>query len=86
MSTGNGTGKACFEDERGLYSGHRPRCFNTCTLELIYLFKADELRGLAASLFSSISQDERARIPTLKRTDLFPYRSQSELRFHESIP
>jgi len=46
--------------------------------EPIYLFKSDELRGLAASLFGSISQDGHAKLPTLKRSDFFPYRSQSK--------
>jgi len=46
--------------------------------EPIYLFKSDELRGLAASLFGSISQDGYAKLPTLKRSDCFPYQLQSK--------
>jgi len=46
--------------------------------EPIYLFKSDKLRGLAASLFGSISQDGYAKLLTLKHSDCFPYRSQSK--------
>jgi len=41
-----------------------------------YVFTSDELRALAASLFSTISIEDRSRLPSLrKRTDNFPYRS-----------
>lgn len=50
-----------------------PTVSTRAPFEPIYLFKTDELCGLAASLFNSISQDERARIPRLKRSDFFPY-------------
>ena len=45
-------------------------------LEPVYLFKADELRALAASMIDSITDEERLRLPTVKRSDFFPYRSQ----------
>jgi len=45
-------------------------------LEIIYVFTSDELRALAASFFSTISIEDRSRLPSLrKRTDNFPYRS-----------
>jgi hypothetical protein len=42
----------------------------------VYLFKTEELRGLAASLFGSLSQEDQLKIPTVKHTEYFPYRSQ----------
>lgn len=53
------------------------------SFEPVYLFKNDELRGLAASLFGSISAEERLRIPKVKRSDCFPYRSQgTQIKFN----
>ena len=45
----------------------------------VYLFKTEELRGLAASLFGSLSQEDLLKIPSIKRTEYFPYRTQGNL-------
>jgi hypothetical protein len=43
-----------------------------------YFFRTDELRAIAASLFSSIPLLERARLPNLrKRTSHFPYQTKT---------
>jgi hypothetical protein len=47
--------------------------------EPIYSFQSADLRALGASLLSSISLEDRARLPLLrKRTSHFPYRSGGE--------
>ena len=44
----------------------------------LYFFHTDELRAISASLFSSISIEDRSRLPCLrKRTNTFPYRTTS---------
>jgi len=46
----------------------------------LYTFRTDDLRLLAASLFASISVEDRPRLPLLKkRTAAFPYRSGGRL-------
>jgi hypothetical protein len=46
----------------------------------LYTFRTDDLRILAASLFASISVEDRPRLPLLKkRTVSFPYRSGGRL-------
>lgn len=45
----------------------------------VYLFKTKDIRGLAASLFSSLCQEDHAKIPTVKHTDYFPYQLQGNL-------
>lgn len=44
-------------------------------LEPVYLFRSDELRALAAFVVDSITDEERLRLPSVKRSDFFPYRS-----------
>ena len=44
-------------------------------LEPVYLFRSDELRALAALVIDSITDEERLRLPSVKRSDFFPYRS-----------
>jgi hypothetical protein len=55
-----------------------PAVSTRISFQPVYLFKTEELRGLAASLFSSISQEERLRISKVKQSDSFPYRSQGK--------
>lgn len=44
----------------------------------VYFFRTDELRAIAAALFSSIPFLERPRLPNLrKRTNHFPYRTKT---------
>jgi len=44
----------------------------------VYSFKTDDLRLLAASLFTSVTSETRPRLVQLKkRTDAFPYQSHS---------
>ncbi|KAH9068269.1 hypothetical protein EDB83DRAFT_2222807, partial [Lactarius deliciosus] len=44
----------------------------------VYYFRTDELRAIAACLFSSIPVQDRGRLPRLpKRSDYFPYRTDS---------
>jgi hypothetical protein len=42
----------------------------------VYYFRTDELRAIAACLFSSVPVQDRCRLPRLpKRLDHFPYRT-----------
>ncbi|KAH9034598.1 hypothetical protein EDB85DRAFT_1863906 [Lactarius pseudohatsudake] len=44
----------------------------------VYFFRTDELRAIAASLFSSVPVHDRGRLPRLlKRSSHFPYRTNS---------
>jgi hypothetical protein len=53
-------------------------------LEPVYLFNADELRALGASVIDSITEEERLRLPSVKRSDFFPYRSRGTFIFESS--
>jgi hypothetical protein len=50
-------------------------------LEPVYLFNADELRALAASVIDTVTEEERLRLPSVKRSDFFPYRSHGTFIF-----
>jgi hypothetical protein len=44
----------------------------------VYYFQTDELRAIAAALFSSIPLQDHPRLPSLrKRTSHFPYRTKT---------
>ena len=46
--------------------------------EPFYLFKFDELRAIAASLHGSIAQESYSNLPTIRRSEHFPYQSQGD--------
>ena len=43
----------------------------------VYYFRTDELRAIAACLFSSVPTQDRCRLARLKRSNQFPYRTAS---------